>query len=198
MKKNKYFILFIVTIMLCSTLVACSSEESVYNENIAQSPSWDQLHQYNLDQGDFIAMISEQSSAAHAGDAPAPAASIGEMISGLIASLDNAIAEGKITQEQKEIFVEGVHSPEEDMTVMMEIATAAGLDMGVMMSMPEDSGEGMTVDQAAMMANIISVLDEKVAAGEITEEMKLDIITKVHNNEVEIMDVMTQLGISPQ
>lgn len=66
------------------------------------------------------------------------------------------------------------------------------------MSMPEASGEGMTVEQAAMMANIIAALDVKVAAGEITEEMKLDTITKVHNNEVEIMDVMTQLGISSQ
>lgn len=60
MKKNKYFALFVVTVMLCSTLVACSSEENVYNENLTESPSWDQLHQYNIDQGDFISLISTE------------------------------------------------------------------------------------------------------------------------------------------
>lgn len=51
MKRNRYFALFVVTIMLCSTLVACSSDEIVYNDNFTENPSIDVVKNYNMNLG---------------------------------------------------------------------------------------------------------------------------------------------------
>lgn len=59
MKKNKYLALLIVTVLLCSTLVACSSEESVYNEDVTENPPIEVIHAYSVAQGDFLDMISK-------------------------------------------------------------------------------------------------------------------------------------------
>lgn len=51
MKTYKYLTLFVLTIALCSTLVACSGNESVYNENITESPSIETVIEYNYKLG---------------------------------------------------------------------------------------------------------------------------------------------------
>lgn len=59
MIKNKYLALFVVTVILCLTLVACSSDESIYNESFTENPSYEVIHGYNIAQGDFVSLISD-------------------------------------------------------------------------------------------------------------------------------------------
>lgn len=132
--------------------------------------------------------------------APAEEVDLGQTISGIKKALDEAVAAESITAEQRDAFMDGCHSGAPDMAVMMEVATAAGLDMSVMMSMPqpEPGAEGMSAEQMDLIKQVVAVMDEKIAAGELTEEMKYDCVSKIHNGEITIMEVMEQLGMSAE
>lgn len=60
------------------------------------------------------------------------------------------------------------------------------------------TGGDMSAEEIQIITEISVALDKKIIAGEITQEMKLDTISKVHSNEIDLMQLMTELNISIQ
>lgn len=130
-------------------------------------------------------------------------ASCGDIVSTIVADLDAAVVAEKITLEQKEAFMAGIHSGDADMEALMGIATAAELDMAPMMAAmsaapAEEPSEGMTAEQVEMIKKVTAVIDEKIAAGEMTADDKTNCVMAIHNGELTLMDAMEQLGMNAE